>query len=128
MNSIAVLAVIVFGALVAVMAYGGPTYAQQTNPTVTNSGTAVDSVVSAGSSIPVQLVRRGGGMGRSFHGGRAHGFRHFGRIGSFLGAYYPYFGDNYYVGCGEGCYEEGNKTCVWNGYKYRCYITSDEFY
>jgi hypothetical protein len=127
MNSIALLAVIVFGALVAVMAHGGPTYAQQTNSALTNSGTAVDSVISTGSAAPVQLVRRGGGMGHSFHGGRARGFRHFGLGGFFLGGYYPYY-SGYYAGCGEGCYEEGNKTCVWNGYNYRCYTTPEELY
>ncbi len=128
MNSIVIVAAVILGALALFVVYESPSYAQGSTLAATNGGSAVDSVVSAGSSIPLQLVRRGGGMGHSFRGGHARGFRHFSRGAFFIGGgYYPY-SDFYYSGCGEGCYQEGNKTCVWNGYNYRCYTTSDVIY
>ena len=59
MKRIATLLVVFLGALVVVMAHAGPTYAQQTTVAVTSAGPAVDSVVGAESTVPVQLVRRG---------------------------------------------------------------------
>jgi hypothetical protein len=56
--------------------------------------------------------------------GHYHGGFHWG-LG--LGEYYaPYdyngYSPNYYGG-GSGYYQEGNRTCVWNGYNYRCFKT-----
>ncbi len=130
MKSIAALAVVFLGALVVVMAQAGPTYAQQTTVAVTSAGPAVDSVVGAESTVPVQLVKRGGG-GHAFRSGmRSSGFARSHRFRPFLfsGIYGASLYGGYYAGCGEGCYQEGNKTCVWNGYNYRCYVTGDEIY
>lgn len=126
MNSLAVLTAVFLGALAVLIAYGSPTCAQQSTAAVTNASLGVDSVISPGSSIPVQLVRRGGGMGHSFRGGHVGRFHGLHRGVFYVGrGYYPYAD---YYGCGEGCYQEGNKTCVWNGYNYRCYFTPNEFY
>jgi hypothetical protein len=130
MKSIAVLAAVFMGALVVVMAHAGPTYAQQTTVAVTSAGPAVDSVVGAESTVPIQLIRRGGG-GLAFRSGmRSSGFARHHRFRPFLssGIYSASLYGGYYAGCGEGCYQEGNKTCVWNGYNYRCYVTGDEIY
>ena len=114
MKSIAALTVFFLGALVVVMSHAGPTYAQQSTMALTSAGPAVDSVVAAESPVPAQLIRRGGG-GHAFRGGgfgRFHrGFRPF----FYSGIYGGYGYGDYYAGCGEGCYQEGNKTCVWNG-------------
>ena len=126
MTSIELLAAVVLGTLAVFMAYGSPVYAQQSTPTVTNTGSATDSVVGTDYTIPVQLVRRGG-SGHAFRAGRVGRFHHFRRGALFVGGYYSYGGSDY-VGCGEGCYQEGNKTCIWNGYNYRCYVTSEELY
>jgi hypothetical protein len=130
MKSIAALAVVFLGALVVVMAHAGPTYAQQTTVAVTSSGPAVDSVVGAQSTVPVQLIKRGGGHAFRAGGFRGHGFGRSHRFRPFLygGTYGASLYGGYYAGCGEGCYQEGNKTCVWNGYNYRCYVTPDAFY
>jgi hypothetical protein len=131
MKSIAALAVVFLGALVVVMAQAGPTYAQQTTVAVTSAGPAVDSVVGAESTVPVQLIKRGGGL-RTFRasGMRSSNFVRHHRLRPFLfsGIYGASLYGGYYAGCGEGCYQEGNKTCVWNGYNYRCYVTGDEIY
>ena len=131
MKSMTALAVVFLGAMVVVMAHAGPTYAQQTTMAVTNAGSAADSVIVAESPVSVQLVRRGGG-GHAFRSGgfRGSGFARHHRFRPFLfgGTYGGYGYSDYYAGCGEGCYQEGNKTCVWNGYKYRCYISPDETY
>ncbi len=130
MKSIAALAAVFLGALVVVMAHAGPTYAQQTTVAVTSAGPAVDSVVGAESTVPIQLIRRGGG-GLAFRSGmRSSGFARHHRFRPFLfsGIYGASLYGGYYAGCGEGCYQEGNKTCVWNGYNYRCYVTGDEIY
>jgi len=131
MRRIATLAVVFLGALVVVMAHTGPTYAQQTTVTVTSARPAVDSVVGAESTVPIQLIRRGGG-GQAFRAGgfRGHGFARSHRFRPFLfgGIYGASLYGGYWAGCGEGCYQEGNKTCVWNGFEYRCYVTGDEIY
>jgi hypothetical protein len=130
MKTIPTLLVVFLGALVVVMAHAGPTYAQQTNVAVTSAGPAVDSVVGAESTVPAQLVKKGGGhiiRGSSLRGhgfARSHRFRPF-LFGGISGA--SLYG-GYYAGCGEGCYQEGNKTCMWNGYNYRCYVTDDAIY
>ncbi|MGB6063369.1 MAG: hypothetical protein WBG50_01085 [Desulfomonilaceae bacterium] len=119
------------GALILVMVNAGLTCAQQTPMAVAHAGAAVDSVVGTGGHVPAQLVRGRGGGGRAFRGGRGfhgggRGFRFAHRGPFFSGGVVPYsyYGDDYYgYGCGEGCYQEGDRTCVWNGYKYRCYIT-----
>ena len=122
MKNITLLAVIFLGALVVIMTHAGPTYAQQTTLAVANPAAAVDSVIGSPSSVPVQLVRGGGhgGHGRVFHGGFRRGF-----VGG--GIYLPYAYGGDYGGCGEGCYQEGDKTCVWNGYNYRCYTTGPSY-
>jgi hypothetical protein len=129
MKTMPTLLVVFLGALVVVMAHAGPTYAQQATVAVTSTGPAVDSVVGMESTVPVQLVRRGGHILRasSFRGSgfvRRNRFRPF----LFSGFYGAGLYGGYYAGCGEGCYQEGNKTCVWNGYNYRCYVTPDALY
>lgn len=124
MKTIPTLLVVFLGALVVIMAHAGPTYAQQTNVAVTSAGPAVDSVVGAESTVPVQLIRRGGHIFRGSGFVRRHRLRPF----LFSGIYGASLYGGYYAGCGEGCYQEGNKTCVWNGYNYRCYVTPDALY
>jgi hypothetical protein len=130
MKSIAALAVVFLGALVLVMEHAGPTYAHQTTVVLTSAGPAVDSVVGAESTVPVQVIRRSGG-GQAFRSGmRSSGFAGHNRFRPFRfsGIYGAsgYGGD--YAGCGEGCYQDGDKTCVWNGFNYRCYVTGDDTY
>jgi hypothetical protein len=131
MKRIATLFVFFLGALVVIMAHAGPTYGQQTTVAITSAGTAVDSVVGAESTVPVQLIKRGGG-GHAFRasGMRSSGFARSHRFRPFLfgGIYGASLYGGYYAGCGEGCYQEGNKTCVWSGYNYRCYVTGGEIY
>ena len=130
MKNIAALAVVFLGALVVAMAHAGPTYAQQTTAAVTSAGPAVDSVVGAESPVPVQLIKRGGGHAFRAGGFRSHGFARGHRFRPFLygGFYGASLYGGYWAGCGEGCYQEGNKTCVWSGYDYRCYVTGGEIY
>ncbi len=116
MKTILAFPTVLVAALVLVMVHAGPTYAQHTSIAVANAGAAVDSVVGTGGHVPAQLVR--GGHGRGFRFGHRRPF-FFGGIGVVP---YSYYGDDYFYGCGEGCYQEGAKTCVWNGYKYRCYV------
>src|SRR5208337_2830864 len=80
MTNIAVLTAVALAALVVVMAHAGPAYAAQSTLAVSNSGTAVDTVVGAQSTVPAQLVMRGhGGGGGAFRAGafRAGSFRSF---------------------------------------------------
>jgi hypothetical protein len=130
MKAIPTILAVFLGALVVVMAHAGPTYGQQTSMAITSAGPAVDSVVGAESTVPVQLIKRGGGHGIRAGGFRGHGFARGLRFRPFLfsGIYGGSLYGGYYAGCGEGCYQEGNKTCVWNGYNYRCYVTGDEIY
>ena len=89
MRNIAVLTVVALAALVVVMAHAGPAYAAQSAVAVSNSGTAVDTVVGTESTVPAQLVgrgHRGGGVAfrsgsglvrqcfRSFRGARFRNF------------------------------------------------------
>ncbi len=131
MKNMAALAVVFLGALVVLMAHAGPTYAQQSTMAVTNAGPGVDSVVGVDSPVPVQLVRRGG-AGHAFRASsvRGSGLARHHRFRPFLfgGIYSASSYGDYYAGCGEGCYQEGNKTCIWNGYNYRCYVSPDEIY
>ncbi len=78
MRNIAVLTAVALAAVVVVVAHAGPTYAAQSTLAVSNSGTAVDTVVGAQSTVPAQLVMRGhGGGGGAFRAGafRAGSFR-----------------------------------------------------
>jgi hypothetical protein len=123
MKNIAVLTVVALAALVVVMAPAGPAYAAQAAVAVSNSGTAVDTVVGIQSTVPAQLVRRGhagGGVGfrsGSFHSYRGAGFRNY-HVGQrrfirpfFYGSVYaPYYINSRY-----------NNNCVWNGYQWVCY-------
>lgn len=88
-------------------------------PTDLSLTAAVDSVVGTSGSIPVQLVKHGYGGGAYFGGGGIY----FGQ-GAYGGGWDWYNGSysNYPYG-GQGYYEQGNKTCVWNGYQYTCYKT-----
>ena len=130
MKTMPALLLVFLGALVVVMAHAGPTYAQQAPVAVTSDGPAVDSVVGTESTVPVQLIRRGGGHAFRSGGFRGSGFARIHRFRPFLygGFYGAGLYGGYYAGCGEGCYQEGDKTCVWNGYNYRCYVTPDAFY
>ena len=65
MRNIAVLTVVALAALVVVMAHAGPAYTAQSSVAVSNSGTAVDTVVGTQSTVPAQLVMGaiiGGGL------------------------------------------------------------------
>jgi hypothetical protein len=70
-------------------------------------------------SAGFMLVKGGGGMhhggGGMHHGGGGH-FYH----GRHYGGYYPYYSG--------GGYYNSNPNCVWNGYKFVCYNSSNDFY
>ena len=123
MRNIAVLTVVALAALVVVMAHAGPAYAAQATVAVSNSGTAVDTVVGTQSTVPAQLVmrgHRGGGVAfrsgsfQSFRGARfrnSHvGQRRFIRPFIYGSAYAPYY-----------TYSRYYNNCVWNGYQWVCY-------
>ena len=94
MRNIAFLTVVALAALVVVMAHAGPAYAAQSAVAVSNSGTAVDTVVGTQSTVPAQLVMRGHrGGGVAFRSGGGHAFRS-GRFHSFRGAHFR----NFHVG------------------------------
>jgi hypothetical protein len=84
---------------------------------------APDSLVSTlgplgGSVLPV-FHGGGHGGGYGFHGGfYGHGRGFYGGWGS----------PGYYVApYDSGTYQNGNQTCVWNGYNWRCYDQSTAF-
>jgi hypothetical protein len=123
MRYIAVLTTVAIAALVVVMAHAGPSYAAQSTVAVSNSGTAVDTVVGTGSTVPAQLVMRGHrGGGVAFRSGGFHSFRgaryrnfHVGHrrfIRPFIygSVYAPY-----------RTYSSYYNNCVWNGYQWVCY-------
>jgi hypothetical protein len=128
MRSIAVLAAVAFAALVVVMAHAGPAYAAQTSVAVSNSGTAVDTVVGTGSTVPAQLVMRGHvGGGRAF---RASGFRsfHAARFNRFNRVHFrhnrffrPFLYGSVAV---PYAYSSYYNNCYWNGYQWVC---SDDY-
>ncbi len=75
MRNLAVLTVVALATLVVVMAHAGPAYAAQSAVAVSNSGTAVDTVVGTQSTVPAQLVMRGHrGGGVAFRSGRLQQF------------------------------------------------------
>jgi hypothetical protein len=67
--------------------------------------------------LPVKGGHHGGGFrgGLGFYGG-GYGY------GPYRYGYGSSYGDSY------GTYQEGNNTCVWNGYNYRCYNTNQGVY
>jgi hypothetical protein len=127
MRNMVVLTMVALVALVLVIAYAGPTYAAQSTVAVGNSGTAVDTVVGTGSTVPAQLVMRGyGGGGRGGHAFRSGGFRSYraARFNHFNRFYHrPY---RFYRPYGYGSiyapyYGSYSNDCVWNGYEWVCY-------
>ncbi len=63
---------------------------------------------------------------RDGRGGRGHGGGHSGYHGGGHGRIYygGGYGGGYYGGGGSyQTYQNGNQTCVWNGYKWRCYLS-----
>jgi hypothetical protein len=121
MRNIAVLTVVALAAVVVVMAPVGPAYAAQSAVAVSNSGAAVDTVVGTQSTVPAQLVMRGGrgggvafrsGSFRSFRGARFRNFnvghRRFIRPFLFGSVAVPYAYSRYY------------NNCYWNGYQWVC--------
>jgi hypothetical protein len=124
MRNIAVWTVVALAALVVVMANAGPAYAAQSAVAVSNSGTAIDTVVGTQSTVPAQLVgrgHRGGGVAfrsggfRSFRAARFNRFnrvhfRHnrFFRPFLFGSVAVPYAYSSYY------------NNCYWNGYQWVC--------
>jgi len=68
--------------------------------------------------LPVKGGHHGGGFrgGLGFYGG-GYGY------GPYGSGYGPYYG-----GDGYGFYQEGNSTCVWNGYNYRCFNSNKDIY
>lgn len=75
---------------------------------------AASTLVGA-SIVPIHMNGgHGSHMGSSKHMGFNHNwqYRNYGRWG------YPGYLDS-------GTYQDGNKTCVWNGYQYNCYLFPD---
>ena len=57
-----------------------------------------------------------------------HGHGGWGGHGGWYGrGFYGGWGPGYNVNppVDNGTYQNGNKTCVWNGYKYQCYVDRD---
>ncbi|MCL5125583.1 MAG: hypothetical protein M1511_14015 [Deltaproteobacteria bacterium] len=84
-------------------------------------GMIVPNIAYAG---PDSLVSTFGPLGVSvlpvFHGG-GHGF-HGGYYGHGPGFYGGWGFPGYYTApYDSGTYQNGNQTCVWNGYNWRCY-------
>jgi len=126
MKNIAVLTVVALAALVVVMAHAGPAYAAQATVAVSNSGTAVDTVVGTGSTVPAQLVMRGhvgGGHAfrasgfRSFHVAR---FNRFHRFNRFAFRHHRFFRPFIYSSVYAPYYSSYYNDCVWDGYQWVC--------
>jgi hypothetical protein len=131
MRNIAVLTVVALAALVVVMAHADPAYAAQPAVAVSNSGTAVDTVVGTESAVPAQLVRRGHrGGGVAFRSGGGHAFRS-GGFHSFRGARFRNFnvGHRRFIrpfiyGSVYAPYYTYRSYCsnwVWSGNRWVCY-------
>jgi hypothetical protein len=118
MRTIAALTAFAVAALVVLVMRCEPNPGGRANVSVTG---AVDTVVGTSAPLPVQLVRRSHGGGGHHHGGHHHRGGHHRGPYFFGGIYGPYYGGSY--NDGEGYYQEGDETCVWNGYEYRCYKT-----
>jgi hypothetical protein len=132
MRNIAVLTLVALAALVVVMAYAGPAYAAQSAVAVSNSGTAVDTVVGTQSTVPAQLVmrgHRGGGVAFRSGGGaafRSSGFRSFraARFNRFNRVHFrhnrffrPFLFGSVAV---PYAYSSYYNNCYWNGYQWVC--------
>ena len=133
MTNIAVLTAVALAAFVVVMAHAGPAYAAQSTLAVSNSGTAVDTVVDAQSTVPAQLVMRGhGGRGGAFRAGafrassfRAGSFRSF-RVARFNRFNRFNFRNRRFVrpfifgSVAAPYYSSNYNDCVWDGYQWVC--------
>ncbi len=127
MRSIAVLAAVAFAALVVVMAHAGPAYAAQATVAVSNSGTAVDTVVGTESTVPAQLVmrgHRGGGVAfrssgvRSF---RSAGFNRVNRVNRVAFRHNRFFRPFLFGSVAVPyAYSRYYNNCYWNGYQWVC--------
>ncbi len=122
MRALFIMLAVGMTALLSSVVLSGPVYADQISVnTFATLGAGVGQ-----HSPEIMLVKRGGA---AFYGGIGpYGFG-YGR-GGFYGGFYPggslYLGpySDYGFNDGEGYYTEGNKTCVWNGYEYSCYLTN----
>jgi hypothetical protein len=120
MRTMTIFAVGLTAALMLVVVMSLPASAQ---PTYGSGFTLLSSIsgLSGANSPTIILVKGGGGHhGSGFRGG-------LGFYGGFSGPYGYGYGPNYGAD-GYGYYEEGNNTCVWNGYNYRCYNTNQGVY
>lgn len=124
MRNIAVLTVVALAALVVVMAHAGPAYAEQSAVAVSNSGTAVDTVVGTESTVPAQLVMRGHrGGGVAFRSGNFRSFRvarfnRFNRVHFRHNRFFrPFLFGSVAV---PYVYSSYNNNCYWNGYQWVC--------
>jgi|GEM_PF-1853575 len=121
MKNIAVLTTVALAALI--LAHAVPAYAAQSTVAVSNSGTAVDTVVRTQSTVPAHLVRMGhGGGGHAFRSGgfrtfRGAGFRNFYvRHHRFFRPFF--FGPVYAPYYTYGSYYDDS---VWDEYPWVCY-------
>ncbi len=124
MRYIAVLTTVAIAALVVVMAHAGPAYAAQSTVAVSNSGTAVDTVVGTGSTVPAQLVMRGHrGGGVAFRSGSFHSFRgaRFNRFNRVHFRHNRFFRPFIYGSVAVPyTYSSYYNNCVWDGYQWVC--------
>ena len=128
MRNIAVLTVVALAALVVVMAPAGPAYAAQSAVAVSNSGAAVDTVVGTQSTVPAQLVMRGGrgGGGVAFRSGgfrsfRAARFNRFNRFNRFHVRHNRFFRPFLFGSVAVPyAYSSYYNNCYWNGYQWVC--------
>jgi hypothetical protein len=123
MTNIAVLTAVALAALVVVMAHAGPAYAAQSTLAVSNSGTAVDTVVGAQSTVPAQLVMRGrGGGGGAFRAGSFRSFRvaRFNRFNQFNFRNRRFVRPFIFGSVAAPYYSSYYNDCVWDGYQWVC--------
>ncbi len=123
MRNIAVLTTAALAALVVVLAHAGPAYVVQSTVAVSNSGTAVDTVVGTQSTVPTQLVRMGhGGGGHAFRSG---GFRTFRGVGfrNFHVRHHRFFRPFFFgsVYAPSYTYSSYYNDSVWDEYPWVCY-------
>lgn len=99
------VAFVAMGLVVATMTYAAPTSLLS---------------VSAGSGVSIIPVKSGSGGGGGMGGGGGSGHHHRGfQYDRGFGYGYPLY-DNY------GTYQDGTKTCVWNGYAWNCYDPAND--
>jgi hypothetical protein len=77
------------------------------------------SITNGSAPADFMVVMHPGGGGKGGGGMYYSGGKHFNH-GRYYGGYYPYYyGDGYYT---------RSPNCVWNGYKFVCYDSSNDFY